>query len=58
MDDITAYLITTYNADTVIIEGEDGPFKVKGEGDVPWQIVDEPSQQEIDNYKAALEATP
>ena len=29
MDDITAYLITTYNADTVIIEGEDGPFKVK-----------------------------
>lgn len=54
MDDITAYLIATYSADAVLIEAEDGPFKVKGEGDVPWQVVDKPTQQEIDNYKASL----
>ena len=27
-------------------------------GNVPWQVVNKPSQQEIDNYKAALGATP
>lgn len=54
MDDITEYLMATHNADAVLIETEDGPFKVKGEGDAPWQEVSKPTQSEIDAYKQSL----